>query len=222
MKRMIRCSPIKDNNLLPGPRKDGKYLTMDITCAILAGGLSRRMGGMDKAALKLGNSTLIERVHRTVRTVFDRVIIVSSLHGPIEGIDAPVVEDALPFKGSMVGIVSALLYSRDPYVFVTGCDMPFLSEETMRCMVNETRGEDIIIPKTQAGFEPLHAIYKRTCISYMLRFVERGWPQITKLLPYLSVRVVENHPSFFGRGISPFTNINTTVDLAHAEEVDPL
>jgi molybdopterin-guanine dinucleotide biosynthesis protein A len=206
---------------LPGPPKDGKYLLMDITCAILAGGLSRRMG-KDKATLELGGRPLIEVVYHSVQTIFERVIVVSSLRGPIDGVGAPIVEDVLPLRSSMVGIVSALIHSRDPYVFVVGCDMPFLTEDTMKCMIDENRGEDIIIPKTQAGFEPLHAIYKRTCISYMLSLVEQGRPQVKRLFPYLSVRVVEDHPSFFAGSISPFTNINTAADLVRAKEALPL
>jgi molybdopterin-guanine dinucleotide biosynthesis protein A len=102
-----------------------------ITCAILAGGLSQRMG-KDKATLDFGDGCLIEGIYRRARKVFDNVLIVSSHHRSFIGVDAPVVDDVLPVKGSMVGIVSALMHAETSNVFVLACDMPFVSEGSMR------------------------------------------------------------------------------------------
>jgi molybdopterin-guanine dinucleotide biosynthesis protein A len=189
-----------------------------ITCAILAGGLSRRMG-KDKATLDFGDGSLIEGIYRRARTVFDKIIIVSSHHRSIQGVDAPVVSDVLPVKGSMVGIVSALMHAETPYVFVLSCDVPFASEESMNAVIEAWEGEDIVIPKTNAGFEPLHALYSRSCISYMLNFVQQGRLKIIDLFPYVIVNIVENHPAFFAGGRFAFLNVNTELELKKAVEM---
>lgn len=187
---------------------------MDVTCAILAGGKSRRMG-RDKATLKLGDRFLINHVYNTARKVFRRVIILSSRHSHFPGIDVPVLPDVLPPWGPMVGIVSALIHASTPYVFVVACDMPNLSEEAFQYMVGEAHGgEDVIIPHTEYGFEPLHALYNRSCISYFLTAIGKNRLKIPDTFCYLSVRELRYHPSFQHKGHPVFTNINMEKDLS--------
>ncbi|MCX5802581.1 MAG: NTP transferase domain-containing protein, partial [Proteobacteria bacterium] len=68
---------------------------MDFTCAILAGGKSRRMG-RDKATLMVGNKPLINQVYDKAKRVFKEVIILSNHHNGISGIDAPILKDVFP------------------------------------------------------------------------------------------------------------------------------
>jgi molybdopterin-guanine dinucleotide biosynthesis protein A len=172
----------------------------------------------DKATLVLGGAALVERTYNVARKVFDSIVIVSGRHDSLNGIEAPIIRDILPVRSSMVGIVSALLQADTPYLFVLACDMPFVTEETIRAVVDAIGGEDIIVPKTDKGFEPLHAAYNKSCISHMLRAIRLGWPKITDLFPYVSVKVVENHPSFTTASGSIFMNVNTEEDLALAEQ----
>jgi molybdopterin-guanine dinucleotide biosynthesis protein A len=172
----------------------------------------------DKATTMFDGVSLVERVYRVARKVFDSIVIVSGHHDSFEGIDAPIIGDVLPASGSMVGIVSALLQTDRSYVFALACDMPFVTEESIRAITEAVRGEDIVIPRTAGGYEPLHAMYRRTCISYMLSSIGRGWPKLSDIFPYLSVRVVERHPSFLAGGISGFTNVNTLEELVLVEQ----
>src|SRR5512137_2783705 len=133
---------------------------MKVTCAILSGGKSRRMG-RDKATIQIHGKTLIGHTFEVARKVFDEIIVVSTFHDTIPDIEARIVSDVLPVPGSLTGIVSALLWADTPYVFVLGCDMPFLREEAIRHVMNEEHGEAIVIPRTKAGYEPMHAIYHR-------------------------------------------------------------
>jgi molybdopterin-guanine dinucleotide biosynthesis protein A len=190
---------------------------MNVSCAILAGGQSKRMG-RDKATIKVGEMDLIEHVYSKVQDIFNDIFVVSSHHDSIRGISAPVFRDALPQGGSLVGIISALLYSRTPHVFVVACDMPFLDSGFIRTMINGIGNEDIIVPKTTAGYEPLHAIYSRTCLSYMLKLIDANRFKIDKIFPFLNVRAVRVEIQSSSEGVSVFTNINTEKDLEHVRE----
>jgi molybdopterin-guanine dinucleotide biosynthesis protein A len=138
---------------------------------------------------------------------------------PLKGVDAPVVSDVLPVKGAMVGIVSALMHAKTSHVFVLACDMPFVSEGSMRAVIEAWKGEDIVIPKMNAGFEPLHALYGRSCISYMLNFLQYGKLKISNLFPYVTMKIVENHPAFFANDRPAFLNVNTELELKKAVEI---
>jgi molybdenum cofactor guanylyltransferase len=173
--------------------------------------------GEDKAVVQMNDRTLIGRTYDVARRVFSDIMVVSSRHEAIPGIDARVVPDVMPFSGSITGVVSALLHSETPYVFVLACDMPFLSEKAIRYMIDELREEDVLIPRTEAGFEPLHAIYSRACISPMLVAIERGRMKLTALFPLLRVRSFCPNTLFYNKGVPVFTNINTREDLTRAE-----
>jgi len=189
-----------------------------MTGAILAGGRSRRMG-RDKATLQFKNRPLITYVYETVKKVLPEVLIISKHHTAIEGITSPILPDVTPKGGSLVGIATALLYASTDYVFIVGCDLPFLREEAIRYMMDQARGQDIVIPRTDAGYEPLHAVYSRSCLPPILRAIDSNRIKITDLLPFFSVKVVREPELFFNKGISIFTNINTEEDLAVAERL---
>jgi molybdenum cofactor guanylyltransferase len=191
---------------------------MDVTGAILAGGKSTRMG-RDKALIPVGETTLLAHVYDVARSVFRRIILVSSYHTSAPGIDADVIGDIYPRPGPLTGIASALLYADTPYVFVLACDMPFLKKEAIEYVVGAARGEDIVVPRIKEGYEPLHALYKRSCLSPLLTSVERGRMKIYEIFPLVTTRVIENDALFFSRGVSIFTNVNTEEDLSRARSL---
>ena len=187
-------------------------LTMDISCAILAGGKSTRFG-RDKATFEINGKPLIRSICDIAKRVFKDVVIVSKSHNTISGIDIPIIKDSIPVHSPMAGIVSALLYNTTPYTFIIACDMPNISEKALSAMIEEISGEDIIIPRTGLGYEPLHAIYNRSCISPMLTLIERQVLHISALFPYLVVKELEKKTYFFHKGHSIFMNINTKEDI---------
>ncbi|MBA4390686.1 MAG: hypothetical protein C0399_07095 [Syntrophus sp. (in: bacteria)] len=187
-----------------------------MTCAILAGGQSKRMG-RDKVTVEINRKALINLVYDKAKEVFQDIIIISNNHKTIQGIEAPIMRDIMPARSPSVGIVSALVYASNPYVFVLACDMPFLSTDALKYMVNEVAGEDIIIPRTKWGFEPLHAIYNRSCMAPLFRLIEQNRFKVTDLLPFVKTRELGEAPCFFKEGTSVFANINTVNDLEMLE-----
>jgi len=65
-------------------------------------------------------------------------------------------------KNSLIGLYSGLKQSDTPYIFVTGCDMPFINIELIKYMVNLLQDEDIIVPFVDGYYEPLYALYKNS------------------------------------------------------------
>ncbi len=191
---------------------------MDFTCAILAGGASSRMG-RDKATLLIKNRPLIGYVYDRVKDVFEDIMIISNNKELSNGINAPVIKDIVPIQSTMTGIATALIHTQKPYVFVVACDMPNLSREGILYLMENAQGEDIIIPKTEKGYEPLHAIYSRACIPYMLRLIERREFRISSIFPYLNVKVLDDSPVFQKNHMPVFVNINTMEDIKIIENL---
>jgi len=77
---------------------------------ILAGGLARRMGGGDKARLKIGRATILQRVLDCLAPQCSRLII-NANGDPARFVDTglPVVADSVPdFAGPLAGILAGL------------------------------------------------------------------------------------------------------------------
>ncbi|HOV89185.1 MAG TPA: molybdenum cofactor guanylyltransferase [Syntrophorhabdaceae bacterium] len=191
---------------------------MKFTCAILAGGASVRMG-RDKATLLVKDRPLISYVYDKVKDVFEDIIILSNNSYVLNGIHVPVIKDIVPIQSTLTGIASALIHTQNPYVFVVACDMPNLSREGILYLMENAQGEDIIIPRTEKGYEPLHAIYNRTCIPYMLSLIERREFKISSIFPYVNVKVIDDSPIFQKNHMPVFININITEDLKIMENL---
>jgi len=86
------------------------------------------------------------------------------------------VIDNYPGIGPLGGIEAALKYSRSEYLFVFGCDMPWLSEELIKEQANELlrSPSEILAARTAGLFEPLHSIYSKTIHPAMVRYIEGG------------------------------------------------
>src|SRR3972149_1031162 len=108
----------------------------NITAAILAGGKSSRMG-TDKALLKIGDAAFIERIARTARSVFERVILISDANEKYSSLPLPIYLDLFPQCGPLGGLHSALVHSSTPYVFVTPCDLPLITAAMIQELVGK-------------------------------------------------------------------------------------
>ena len=90
---------------------------------VLAGGAARRMGGLDKPSLYVGELTLLDRVLSAVAGA-RRVVVV----GPPRPVQAEVVwarEDP-PGGGPVPALRAGLACVSSPYLLVLAADLPFL------------------------------------------------------------------------------------------------
>lgn len=170
--------------------------------------------GRDKATADFRGRPLIRSVYDTVRDLFGDILIISSMHGPLCGIDAPVVDDILPIQTPMVGIATALLHTDKPRVFVVACDMPFLTPDAIACLLDAPGNAEITIPMIGQYFEPLHAVYGRSCLPHFLRLIGLNRLKISGVFPYVAMNVVKDDPRFRNSHGDPvFLNVNTIEEL---------
>ena len=101
-----------------------------MTGIILAGGKSTRIG-KDKALLKISREYLIKLVLERLKSVFKNVLVVTGDPSRYKFLKVPVIKDAVYQKGPLGGIYTGLLYSKDDYNFICGCDMPFLNSNLL-------------------------------------------------------------------------------------------
>ena len=197
---------------------DGSKVTDTITGVILAGGKSRRMG-RDKATLPIGSSYMIEYPLKVLKRHFKEIMVItnSRLSVKLKKILGPYVkifEDVYPGHGALGGIYTALYHSYSPYVFVTACDMPFISDGLISHMSELIGTHDIIVPKGSKGYETLHSIYRKTIRDIVYDRILMNQNKIIEIYPLVNVlEIPVNEIKRFASDERMFKNINTEQEL---------
>lgn len=189
----------------------------DCTAIILAGGDSRRMGS-DKAGLKLGEQTLLQRVTATMRQVFPSVIL--SVRQPRPGIDLPQVCDEPGVGGPLAGVLAALAAARTPWIFVVACDMPFVTPALVELLGRYRAGYQAVVPVVQGHPQTLAAYYANSCLDAMRAPPAGGAKRsLRAALGSLQVRQVgEAELLQVDPGLRSFFDLDTPDDVAIARQ----
>lgn len=190
-----------------------------VSCIVLAGGEGKRLG-TDKAFLRIGGRVLIEGIVEKMARIGDEVIIVTNSPQSYDYLEARLVGDVYPGKGSLGGIYSGLKAAHSHHSLVVACDMPFLDLRLLRYMILLSPGQDVVIPRVGGLTEPLHAIYSQPCLQPIERVLASGGGRIIDFFPEVRVRYVEEQEiKLFDPQCLSFFNINTPADLEKARSL---
>ncbi len=179
-------------------------LSPRISAAVLAGGNSSRLG-RNKALLPLQGATVIEKVIGEVRNCVKELCIITNSPDEYAHFGYSCYCDVLPGGGPLSGIHAALRHCATEYVLVVSCDIPLVKRELFEDLISALPGYDIVIFKHK-HFEPLCALYRRTCLPALEDLIAHGEYRIIDLFPILKVNVLRISSS------EVFKNINTDAD----------
>jgi molybdopterin-guanine dinucleotide biosynthesis protein A len=192
---------------------------------VLAGGLARRMGGGDKARLRIGGATILERVVARLKPQC-AALIINANGDPARFADTglSVVPDNVPdFAGPLAGILAALDWAAEhrgelaDIVSVPG-DCPFLPSDLVARLISARTREKTPLACARSG-ERRHPVIALWPVDL------RG--DLRRALCEEGVRKIENFTAPFGVAIAdwpaapvdPFFNVNTPQDADEAERL---
>jgi molybdopterin-guanine dinucleotide biosynthesis protein A len=193
-----------------------------LTLAILAGGKSQRMG-QDKAIVPFQGETLLHRVLDRLAGLAAEVIVIAPGAQEYLSIGIKIAPDQLPGRGPLGGLYTALFSASQPAVAVVACDMPFVNADLLVYQrdILFSMNMDVVVPSSEGGLEPLHAIYRReTCLPVVREALDAGEQRLISWFPHVKVRILtteETNP-FDPRGLL-FLNVNTPEELVQAEKL---
>ncbi len=190
-----------------------KALIRDITGVILAGGKSSRFG-INKALSELDGTRLIDRVAGLLTSIFTRNVIIANSPEEYSYLDLPIRKDLIQGLGPIGGILTGLEDIHDEAGFFIACDMPFVSEDLIRYIVS-VRGEfDAVVPKIDWKIEPLHALYRKSCLPVIRGLIASGVYQTIKAFNRLNVRYLnESEIRANDPQMRSFFNVNRPEEL---------
>jgi len=189
------------------------------TGVILAGGLNKRFNGQNKAFIRIGGKRIVDRLLEVYVQLFDQIVVVTNDPAAYMDVDALIVTDHYSVRSSLNGLHAGLFAAAHEHAFFAACDTPFIKGELIQRLLDSvTRKADIIIPSTSAGYEPMFAVYKKTCLPAMVWQLERDLLKIQGLFRKVRVKTVDEADL---REVDPelvsFFNVNTPADLVRAE-----
>ena len=190
---------------------------------IQAGGNSTRMG-MDKGLMLFNGQPLAMRIARRFENHSPDIFVISNQAALYHPLGYPVHPDHTPGQGPLGGLFTALHLARQPLVAVVAVDMPFANPTLLEHMASlaESEAADVVIPRLNGQYEPLHAIFRRQpCLAYIDEALAAGERRVIAWFQKAVIRPIgadEIRP--FDPHSITFTNVNTPAEFALAERVD--
>jgi molybdopterin-guanine dinucleotide biosynthesis protein A len=193
-----------------------------LTVSIQSGGASNRMG-QDKALMPFLGKPLINRVLERVRYLADEVLVTTNRPTEYAFLGVPLFIDVIKDRGALGGLYTALSVAKYPYVAVVACDMPFVNPDILAHCHHLLAEKDIdaVIPRTEHGLEPFHAVYRRlTCLPAVNSALQSGKWRLISWLPEVKTYELsqEEIQPLDPDGIA-FWNINTPQEFLQAEQL---
>ena len=187
-----------------------------VGAVILAGGLARRMGGIDKGLVMLAGKPMVEYTLATLAPEVDTVIINANRNLERYGqLGVPVVTDSLAgHLGPLAGLSAAISALDTDYIFMCPCDSPFLQADLVhelveRCIATD---HDIAVPHDGERLQPVFCVVHRRVQPSLDQFLVSGERKIDRW--FLSHRVKQVPAAQFTES---FRNINTEEERLMAE-----
>ncbi|MGB7501039.1 MAG: molybdenum cofactor guanylyltransferase MobA [Azonexus sp.] len=196
-----------------------------ITGVVLAGGLGRRMGGVDKGLQLLNGRTLVSHVIERLAPQVDELLINANQNGErYAAFGHRVVRDEIPdFAGPLAGLHAALTAATHPLVATAPCDSPFLPADLISRLFQAltapgtkspwgTTSADLAVARTFDQPHPVFCLCRRELLPHLADFLARGERKMA--LWHAALKVVE---VAFDDEAEAFENINTCEELGRFE-----
>ncbi len=194
----------------------------NILGAVIAGGLSRRMGERDKLWLELENEPLIARAARRLAAQTGRVIL--NVNRPDERLVAlgfPVVPDLeQTIQGPLAGLLAVLSWAHDHAPDIThlvsvSADSPFFPRDLAKRLIESVnnREDEIAIAFCDDYPQPVFGLWPVACLPALEQFLaDAGSLKVMDFVRSRNWRRVDLEPG----GPHAFFNINTLEDYEMA------
>lgn len=186
-----------------------------ISGVILAGGLGRRMGGVDKGLQLLNGRPLVAHVAERLAPQVDELLINANQNAEQYAAFAPhIVADRIAgFAGPLAGLHAALAAASQPLVATAPCDSPFLPADLVSRLQAALGENDMAIARTFDQVHPVFCLCRRELLPTLEAFLNAGHRRFGQWCAGL--RTVE---VAFDDQAAAFENINTRDELARFDK----
>ena len=162
---------------------------MDIGALILMGGKNSRMNGNVKGLLKIKNSTFLEKIEETLNDFSSIYLSINDKFSKeqkqnFENMGFKIIEDIYKEIGPLGGIYSSLLNCKEEYLFITACDMPFITKNSIEVLCNKVdkNTDGVVFYDKNNKLYPLGAIYSKNVLPIIEEMIEKKYYKLSYLI----------------------------------------
>ena len=197
-----------------------------IVGVLLAGGQSRRMGGVDKALQILGGRPLLAHaIERLQPQVAGMVINANGEASRFAAFRLPVIADSIAgFAGPLAGVHAGLAWVRAnhpgiEHVVTVSADTPFFPTDLVpRFLASLNQNRPLLVARSEEGLHPVIGLWPVSMVTALEESLKQGERKASDWVKSQgAVEVFFPKIEIGGRLIDPFFNINSPEDLAKAD-----
>lgn len=185
---------------------------------ILAGGLARRMGGVDKGLVEVAGKPMVKyALDILIPLVHSVVINANRSVEEYEQFGVPVISDTLTgHQGPLAGLSAGINALQSDYIVMCPCDSPFLQSELIQALLNACidNDADIAVPHDGDRLQPVFCVVQRRVEASLNEFLASGERKIDRWFSNHALHTLD------AKAYSEsFLNINTFDERLSAESV---
>ena len=195
----------------------------EIAGVVLAGGLSRRMGGVEKSLMQLGGSHPIEWVvERLSKQVGPLALNANGDASRFDFLGLPVLPDTISgFVGPLAGVLAGMRWANEvhgaSHILTAAADTPFIPLSiASRLSARVNSNDDIAMASSMGRIHPVFGLWPVSLADALEHFLVDEDKR--KILEFAN-RYTLHEVNFDDEGRDPFFNINTPEDLKQAEQM---
>jgi len=202
---------------------------VNVLGVLLAGGLSRRMGGGDKGLMPLGGKPVMAHALDRLKAQTNRIVInANGDPNRFAGFGAPIVADSINgFAGPLAGVLAGLRFAeklddKPSFIATAAADTPFFPHDLVGTF--KTKAEDertIVLATSNKQRHPTFGLWPVNLADDLEEWLQDD--KNRKVLLWVGRHhwtTADFEPiAIHYTIIDPFFNINTPEDFAHAQEL---
>lgn len=189
----------------------------ELSGVILAGGLARRMGGIEKALVEFQGETLLSHVIKKVQPQVKILYLnINKKDGQYQRFNLPILKDELEgFLGPLAGILTALNKIETTYLLVVPCDTPFVSLNLAEKLFKEMQQQNALGAVVHDGerLQPTFLLLHKQLRNDLETYLQNGQRSIEQWLERHLIAKVN-----FSSQANDFINFNTLAALNVGKE----
>lgn len=186
-----------------------------LTAVILAGGLARRLNGVEKGLQKLGEKTLISHILDRLTPQTAQIHLNVNRHLDDYRLAYPTLslfsDEIAGFQGALSGMLSAFHQLPDEYILFVPCDTPFLPLNLAQKLTTSLRINQAKIAYAHDGTQahPTIALIHRSITPALSHYLAQGERRLLQFFQQQKSIAVD-----FSEQVEAFRNFNTADEFA--------
>jgi molybdopterin-guanine dinucleotide biosynthesis protein A len=166
-------------------------MQMRVPVYLLAGGQSRRFGS-DKARALLHGQPLLQHMKQCVQPLASQIKVVAREAGAYEDLGFTTLPDALPARGPLGGLYTALLDLKEDesWLLLMPCDLLGVQTTWLTALLTARQEGDHAVAFMGEHWEPLCALYHRSALPQVKKHLDHDLRALWRLLDALHARAL--------------------------------